>query len=103
MSTSSRARPTRSASRTGSPPTWRSIRSPPTGRSGVNPAPFSAYSWLGDAAVLSSSPERFLRVGRDRWVEAKPIKGTVRRGHTPAEDEALSEGCGRARRTAPRT
>jgi para-aminobenzoate synthetase len=58
----------------------------------VNPAPFSSYLRLGDAAVLSSSPERFLRVGRDRWVEAKPIKGTVRRGSTPAEDEALSEG-----------
>ncbi|HEX5622192.1 MAG TPA: aminodeoxychorismate synthase component I [Solirubrobacteraceae bacterium] len=57
----------------------------------VNPAPFSAYLRLGDAAVLSSSPERFLSVGRDRWVEAKPIKGTTRRGATPAEDAALSE------------
>jgi para-aminobenzoate synthetase len=58
----------------------------------VNPAPFSAFLRFGDAAVLSSSPERFLRVGRDRWVEAKPIKGTVRRGSTPAEDLELSEG-----------
>ena len=58
----------------------------------VHPAPFSSYLRLGDAAVLSSSPERFLRVGRDRWVEAKPIKGTVRRGSMPAEDKALSEG-----------
>ena len=57
----------------------------------VNPAPFSAYLRLGDAAVLSSSPERFLRVGRDRAVEAKPIKGTVRRGRTPGEDGALAE------------
>ncbi len=57
----------------------------------VNPAPFSAYLRFGDAAVLSSSPERFLRVGRDRQVEAKPIKGTTRRGRTPAEDLALSE------------
>ena len=57
----------------------------------VNPAPFSAYLQLGDAAVLSSSPERFLSVARDRWVEAKPIKGTTRRGATPAEDAALSE------------
>jgi para-aminobenzoate synthetase len=58
----------------------------------VNPAPFSSYLRFGDNAVLSSSPERFLRVDRDRWVEAKPIKGTVRRGDTKAEDKALSEG-----------
>src|SRR6185437_3944423 len=31
----------------------------------VNPAPFSSYLRFGDVAVLSSSPERFLRVGRD--------------------------------------
>src|SRR4029077_10875206 len=49
----------------------------------VNPAPFSAYLRFGERAVLSSSPERFLSVGRDRWVEAKPIKGTCPRGKTP--------------------
>jgi len=57
----------------------------------VNPAPFSAYLRFGERAVLSSSPERFLSVGRDRWVEAKPIKGTCPRGKTPAEDARLAE------------
>jgi para-aminobenzoate synthetase len=57
----------------------------------INPAPFSAYLRIGEAAVLSSSPERFLSIGRDRWAEAKPIKGTVRRGKEPAEDIRLAE------------
>jgi para-aminobenzoate synthetase len=57
----------------------------------VNPAPFSAYLRLGEAAVISSSPERFLSIGRDRWAEAKPIKGTVRRDADPAEDVRLAE------------
>ncbi len=57
----------------------------------VNPAPFSAYLRVGDSAVLSSSPERFLSIGRDRWAEAKPIKGTCPRGATPAEDVRLAE------------
>jgi para-aminobenzoate synthetase len=57
----------------------------------VNPAPFAAFLRFGDTAVLSSSPERLLRVGRDRWAEAKPIKGTARRGATPADDVRLAE------------
>ena len=40
---------------------------------------------------MSCSPERFLSVGRDRWAEAKPIKGTVRRSADPAEDVRLAE------------
>lgn len=58
----------------------------------VNPAPFSAYLRFGDLAVLSSSPERFLRVSREGEAEARPIKGTSRRGAAPEEDAALAAG-----------
>jgi para-aminobenzoate synthetase component 1 len=40
-----------------------------------NPATFAAYFDLGDAQIVSASPERFLRVA-NRRVEARPIKGT---------------------------
>ncbi len=56
----------------------------------VNPAPFAAYLRLDNFAVLSSSPERFLGVSRDGEAEARPIKGTSRRGSTPEEDAALA-------------
>jgi para-aminobenzoate synthetase len=51
-----------------------------------NPAPHAALLRLGDVSVLSSSPERFLRVDRRRIVESKPIKGTAPRAAHPAED-----------------
>ncbi len=55
----------------------------------VNPAPFGAYLKLGHAAVLSSSPERFLSIDRARRVQARPIKGTTPRSADPLRDEAL--------------
>jgi para-aminobenzoate synthetase len=54
----------------------------------VNPAPYGAYLRMAEGAVLSSSPERFLRVGRDRAVETKPIKGTARRDADRTADTA---------------
>jgi len=51
-----------------------------------NPAPYAALLRLGDVSVLSSSPERFLRVDRERIVESKPIKGTAPRAVHPIED-----------------
>jgi len=56
-----------------------------------NPAPYAAYLSLGDVHVLSSSPERFLKVEQDRTVTAKPIKGTIKRGESMEEDRALLE------------
>jgi para-aminobenzoate synthetase len=52
----------------------------------ANPAPFAAFLRIGDVAVLSSSPERFLRVDREGRAEARPIKGTAARGGTPVDD-----------------
>jgi para-aminobenzoate synthetase len=57
-----------------------------------NPSPFAAYLKLGERAVLSSSPERFLSVERDRRVQARPIKGTTPRSESPAADEAARAG-----------
>jgi para-aminobenzoate synthetase len=54
-----------------------------------NPAPFAAYLKLGEMAIVSSSPERFLSVDRDRRVEARPIKGTTQRSADPERDAAL--------------
>jgi para-aminobenzoate synthetase len=56
-----------------------------------NPAPFAAYLKLGELTVLSSSPERFLSVDRERRVEARPIKGTAPRSPDPDCDEQLRQ------------
>jgi len=58
-----------------------------------SPAPFAAYLRLPDKAVVSNSPERFVKVspspgGLD--VETRPIKGTAARSPEAAEDARLA-------------
>ena len=55
----------------------------------INPAPFASYLGFDKVAVVSASPERFIRLRGDQ-VETRPIKGTRPRGKTPEEDEALA-------------
>jgi para-aminobenzoate synthetase component 1 len=54
----------------------------------INPSPFSAYINTPYGQILSSSPERFLRV-KDNHVETKPIKGTRPRSAEPERDLEL--------------
>ncbi len=54
----------------------------------ASPAPFSSYIEFEDKAVVSSSPERFLRLSSGR-VQTRPIKGTRPRGRDAASDASL--------------
>ena len=56
----------------------------------LNPAPYSSFFRIPEGSVLSTSPERFLKVDNG-LVETKPIKGTRRRSTDVYEDRALSE------------
>jgi para-aminobenzoate synthetase component 1 len=60
------------------------------------PAPFGGLAIAaGEAAgeaVLSASPERFLQLDGQRWVETRPIKGTrPRHGEASADAEAAAD------------
>ncbi len=54
----------------------------------VSPSFYGAYLNCGDHAVISSSPELFLKRENDE-IETRPIKGTRPRGRTKAEDEVF--------------
>lgn len=52
----------------------------------INPAPFSSFIDFEDGHIVSSSPERFVKI-KDRYIETRPIKGTCPRGKDEIEDE----------------
>lgn len=54
----------------------------------INPSPFSALLTFDDLAIVSSSPERLVRL-RGRRVDTRPIAGTRPRGTSPLEDTRL--------------
>ena len=70
-----------SADRDAAKPTFAALRRD-------HPAQFAAYLQRGDSTVVSASPELFFRVEGDT-ILASPIKGTIRRGVSPAEDRML--------------
>ncbi len=56
----------------------------------INPAPFSGYLQFGEFSIVSSSPERLVKV-EDNWLETRPIAGTRPRGKSDFEDRRLSK------------
>ncbi|MFA5866424.1 MAG: anthranilate synthase component I family protein [Actinomycetota bacterium] len=55
----------------------------------INPSPFSSYLDFGNWQLVSSSPERLVKL-RDGLVETRPIAGTRRRGRDESEDDDLT-------------
>lgn len=54
----------------------------------TNPSPYSCFIDDDDFFVVSCSPERLFSVNGD-LIDARPIKGTVPRGFSPAEDKKM--------------
>ena len=52
----------------------------------INPAPFASFIDFGDGHIVSSSPERYIRI-TGKNIETRPIKGTRPRGKTLEEDQ----------------
>jgi len=56
----------------------------------VSPSPFSAFLAFDRVCLISSSPERLVRLDGKR-IDTRPIAGTRPRGRTPAEDRRLAD------------
>ena len=52
------------------------------------PVRHSAFVNFSNTKILSRSPELFFKTDREGWIESLPMKGTARRGRTPASDKA---------------
>jgi anthranilate synthase component 1 len=57
----------------------------------LSPTHHSGFIRIGDTALVSASPERFLAVDERGNAVTKPIKGTRPRGLLPEEDDALMD------------
>lgn len=55
-----------------------------------NPSPFSCFVKHKEKFLLSSSPERYINKCGDKII-SQPIKGTIKRGKTPDEDNKLKK------------
>ena len=55
----------------------------------VNPSPFSGFLKFKDLILVSSSPERLIKISGDK-IESRPIAGTRPRSINIEEDEALT-------------
>lgn len=56
----------------------------------AHPTPYGAFLRLGDQAIVSASPERFLQISGD-IMRTSPIKGTRPRGNDAEQDRALAQ------------
>ncbi|MZG30275.1 MAG: anthranilate synthase component I family protein [Nitrospinae bacterium] len=56
----------------------------------INPSPFSGYLDFQDFSIVSSSPERLVKVHEEK-IETRPIAGTRPRGQEVDEDQVLSK------------
>lgn len=56
-----------------------------------NPAPFSALMDVGNWSIISSSPERLVRIAQDGRAVTRPIAGTHPRSAQADEDAALRQ------------
>jgi len=54
----------------------------------VNPSPFSGLMHFDDVTLISSSPERLVRL-HNRQADTRPIAGTRPRGHDDRDDQRL--------------
>lgn len=56
----------------------------------INPSPFASYWQTPWGAIISSSPERLVKLS-GKQVQTRPIAGTRKRGANPIEDEQLAQ------------